>query len=103
ARRHATAGPVPRLVEDSHRARFGVDTLDPGAVKDAARGVGAGVVDHPLAVRRPDAGVGQDVAAGPERELLLHAGPPHPGSRAASWSSCASSPPISAGSRGWPP
>src|SRR5687767_8899062 len=60
----AAVGAASGLVQDLYLPRLDIDPLDARAVESGAVGIGAGVVDDPAAVRRPDGAVGQYAPAG---------------------------------------
>lgn len=70
-RGHAAAGAMGGLVERADLAGAHVHHFDPAPVEDGALGIRPGVVDNPLAVGRPHAGIGEDPAARPAGDLLI--------------------------------
>ena len=69
-RHHATAGPLPRLVEHLDPACGHLHAFDARAVEDRAVGGGTDVVGNPPRVGRPDAAVGEHVAMRGSSDLM---------------------------------
>ena len=70
---HAAISPIPGPVQLSDLAGADVDCLDGQAIEPISRCVAARIVNEPLAVRRPDARVGQNASARAARDLFFRA------------------------------
>src|SRR5437763_12668317 len=58
---HAAVRAGSAAIEHAHFAGSDIGLLDRGAIKKTARRIGAGVIDDPLPIGRPNTGVGEDM------------------------------------------